>query len=411
MKNLEILSPAKNFECLEFAIYYGADAVYLGGEIFGMRTTAANFNFYDLEKAVNLAHKNNVKIYLTCNSIPTNDELKNLKNFLKTAEEIGVDALIVADLGIILEIKRLKISTPLHISTQFGVMNYKTANALYELGAKRIVLARELCLKDIKTIREKTPKELELECFVHGSVCMSVSGRCLISSYLTKRDANRGECSQPCRWKYFLVEEKRPNEYFPVFEDEKASYILNCKDLCLIDHLDVLYEAGISSFKIEGRAKSLYYVSVVTNAYKKAVQILKECVKKNEKYNVQNSLKKELETVSHREYHTGFLFKNPKENGQCFKTGTAIKNYNFIAQVVEFNDKEICLKQKNFFKIGDEVELISPFEKPIKFKIEQILDENKIKIDSAFKSEMKIYIPFMSGFKIKKGSLIRKKIS
>lgn len=408
MRNVEILSPAKDFESLRFAILYGADAVYLGGEIFGMRAAAANFTDEVLEKAVKFAHSKNVKVYLTCNTIPTNDEVEKIANFLKKAEKIGVDALIVSDLGIILEIKKLKIKIPLHISTQFGVMNYKTANALCELGAKRIVLARELSLKEIKEIRKNTPKELELECFVHGAMCMSVSGRCLISSYLTNRNANKGQCAQPCRWKYSLQEEKRPGEFYDVFEDEKGSYILNSKDLCLIEHLEELYLAGITSFKIEGRAKSFYYVSVVTNAYKTAVKILKNSILNKTKYFVPENVKNELKKISHRKYSTGFLFGENKLNGQYYEDGGYVRNYKIVAVVCSYDGELVLVKQKNKFVVGDLIEMLTPNGEILKFKVSKILDETKNEISSAPNSEMMVYIPLKTDFEIVPGSLVRR---
>ena len=304
--DIEILAPAGDFKCLEYAILYGADAVYLGGKMFGMRASSNNFSYADLKNAVKLAHSKNVKIYLTCNTIPTNEEMLNIEDFLLKAQEAKVDGLIIADIGVFIEAKKIVPNMPIHISTQAGVMNYKTANALYELGAKRIVLAREIPLKDIEVIRKNTPNDLELEYFVHGAMCISISGRCLLSNYLTGRDANRGNCAQACRWKYCLVEEKRPGEYFPIFEDDK-SFILNSKDLCLIEHLNKLLSAGVSSFKIEGRAKSLYYVAVVTNAYKIASDILKRSVLNGEEYILPDWLKNEVLKISYRHYTTGFL--------------------------------------------------------------------------------------------------------
>ena len=408
MNKIEVLSPARDFECLKSAILYGADAIYLGGEIFGMRATAANFSEDLLYKSVEFAHSKNVKIYLTCNSIPTNEEVKKLKNFLKTAEEIGVDGLIIADIGVLFEAKKLKISIPFHISTQFGVVNYKTANALYELGARRIVLARELSLKEMASIKENIPKDLELECFVHGAACMSFSGRCLISSYLTKRDANRGQCAQPCRWKYYLVEEKRPNQYYPVFEDDFGSYILNCKDLCLIDYLDKLYEAGISSFKIEGRAKSSYYVGVTTNAYKMAVNMLKDSISSKIKYSVPKYVKDELLTISHREYHEGFLFNRPKSEGQFYESSEYLKQYYFVGTVLEVYDEKILVKQKNKFSVEDELEILIPKKQAFKFKVLYMFDENENEIFSASNSEMLVYLKIPKNHEILRGCLIRK---
>ena len=252
----EVLAPAGDFECLQAAVRFGADAVYLGGSRFGMRAASANFSEEGLQKGVALAHQNGVRVYLTCNTLPTNEEIEALPEFLKSVERADVDAVIVTDIGVLSLVKRIIPEMEVHISTQTGVVNYLTAAELYRMGARRVVLARELSLDDIARIRDKTPSELEIETFVHGAMCVSFSGRCLLSQYLTGRDANRGECAQPCRWGYHLVEEKRPGLYFPIEEDERGSYILNAKDLCMIEHVDKLAAAGISSFKIEGRAKS-----------------------------------------------------------------------------------------------------------------------------------------------------------
>lgn len=409
MNNFEVLAPAGDFECLKSAILYGADAVYLGGSNFGMRANAANFKGDLLNKAVDLAHKNNVKIYLTCNTIPTNQDIKSLDNFLQIAKDIGVDALIVADIGVFFEAKKVAPNINIHISTQMGVMNYKTATSLFEIGAKRVVLAREVCLSDMKIIRNNTPKDLEIECFVHGSMCMSFSGRCLISSYLTSRDANRGFCAQPCRWKYYLVEEKRPKEYFPVFEDERGSYILNSKDLCLIEYLDKLYEAGVCSIKIEGRAKSSYYVSVITNAYSIAKKFLKDSLKSSNKYMLPEWIKKEPYKVSHRPYCSGFLFDKPK-NIQFYNSSGYVREYIVVGIIHGQTESEIVCKQKNKFSIGDELEILCPNEVPFSFKVEAMFDENKNLIETAPHSEMVVYILFKEKVSLPIGSIIRKKV-
>lgn len=401
----EVLAPAGDWECLNSAILYGADAVYLGGEIFGMRSSAAKFNDDLLEKAVKLAHKNNVKIYLTCNTVPTNAEADKLTSFMRNVQDIGVDALIIADFGTMMEARKFASRIPIHISTQAGIMNYKTANALYELGARRVVLARELPLNDIEIISKKIPSDLEIECFVHGATCMSFSGRCLISQYMLGRDANRGECAQPCRWGYHIVEEKRPNQYFPIFEDEKGSYILNSKDLCLIEHLDKLSNAGVTSFKIEGRAKSSYYVSAVTNAYRMATDILES----QDNYVLPEWIKNELLKVSHRHYHEGFLFGKPVQ-GQYYKNGGYIRNYDIVAVVEDYDGEFLYCTQKNKFNVGDVVEILQPSKKPFIFEVDQILNDMKESIISAPHSQMKLYIPFENNNEVKKGSIIRKKI-
>lgn len=414
--NIEILAPAGDFKCLEYAILYGADAIYLGGKTFGMRASSSNFSYTDLKNAVKLAHSKNVKIYLTCNTIPTNEEILNIEDFLLKAQEAEVDGLIIADIGIFIEAKKIIPNMPLHISTQAGIMNYKTANALYELGAKRVVLARELSLKDIEIIRKNTPNDLELEYFVHGAMCISISGRCLLSNYLTGRDANRGNCAQACRWKYCLMEEKRPGEYFPIFEDgeDGKSFILNSKDLCLIEHLNKLLNVGVSSFKIEGRAKSLYYVAVITNAYKIASNILKRSILNGENYVLPNWLKNEVLKISYRHYTTGFLFGKPKD-GQYYESGGYVRTYNIVATIVCCEDDKIRCIQKNKFSVGDEIEILSPGEKPNSYKILEMFNEDLNSINSAPHSEMIVYIKISkskneNNENIVKGSIIRKKI-
>ena len=267
----EVLSPAGDMECLNSAINFGADAVFLAGSEFGMRTASKNFDKTDLKAAVELAHSKGVKIYVTCNTLPRNSELTRLPEFLAYAQDCGVDAFIIADLGVFEMAKQYAPKVDLHVSTQAGIVNYATANAFYNMGAKRVVLARELPLEEIAEIRAKIPKDLEIECFVHGAMCVSFSGRCLISSYLTGRDANRGDCAQPCRWKYHLYEENRQGQYFPVEETDKGTFLYNSRDLCMIEHIPELVKAGISSLKIEGRAKSAYYAAVITNAYRVAI--------------------------------------------------------------------------------------------------------------------------------------------
>ena len=275
-KRPEVLAPAGDFERLVAAVQYGADAVYLGGKDFGMRASPMNFTEEELVRAVDFCHRQGVKVYVTCNILPREEDLAGLPTYLHFLCDAGVDALIVADIGVMMLCRREIPQMELHISTQTGVVNHLTAAELYRMGAKRVVLARELSLEEIRRIRQNTPPELEIEAFVHGAMCMSFSGRCVLSNYLAGRDANRGECAQPCRWNYYLMEEKRPGEFFPIFEEEDGTYILNAKDLCMIEYLDQLADAGVGSFKIEGRAKSFYYVATITNAYRCAVELLEK---------------------------------------------------------------------------------------------------------------------------------------
>ena len=360
---LEVLAPVGDMERLYAALDFGADAVYLGGTAFGMRAASASFDAELLKKACDEAHSRGKRVYLTCNTLPHNDEIVHLEQFVNDALAAGVDAMIANDIGVFSLIKKYAPDMEIHVSTQAGIVNYVTANEFYNMGAKRVVLARELSLEEIAEIRAKTPKDLEIECFVHGAMCVSFSGRCLLSQYLVNRDANRGECAQPCRWGYHLMEEKRTNEFYPVFEDEKGTYILNAKDMCMLNHIDKLAEAGVNSFKIEGRAKSSYYVSVITNAYRKAMDIYKS---DPEHFELPQWLKDEVFKVSHRAYCTGFFF--GRSGGRIYCT------------------------QKNKFNKGDDIEVLSPVGSPVKFTVEEMFDEYDNSIDTANHAAMKMSI-------------------
>ena len=370
-----------------------------------MRAGAGNFSEEELIKATNKAHLNGVKIYVTCNILPTNDHMDKIKEYLKIISKASVDALIIADIGILAAVKKYLPSVDIHISTQAGIVNYMAAQEFYNMGAKRVVLARELSLDDIKVIRDKTDENLELEVFVHGAMCVSFSGRCLLSSYLTGRDANRGKCAQPCRWNYYLMEEKRPGQYYQMFEDEKGTYILNAKDLCMIEHLDKLAKAGVNSLKIEGRAKSFYYVAVITNAYRQALDLY---YKDPNNYETPEWLLSEVENVSHRPYSTGFYF-GKIENGQFYKSGGYIRSCDVMATVEYSDDNYIYCVQRNKFKIEDELEIISPKKRPEKIKIENIWDESGNNIDSTAHPMMNFKIKNISGTKYQKGDIIRKR--
>ena len=402
MNTLEVLAPAGDEERLAAALNYGADAVYLGRQQFGMRASPMNFDFEQLCNAVKTAHAKNVKVYLTCNTLPRNNELPFFEKFVKEAVEAGVDALIVADIGLLMMIKRYAPDMEIHISTQTGIVNYATARELYDMGAKRVVLARELSLDEIAEIRAKTAPDLDIECFVHGAMCVSFSGRCLLSQYLVNRDANRGECAQPCRWGYHLVEEKRPGEYFPIFEDEKGTYILNAKDMCMIEHIDKLAEAGVSSLKIEGRAKSAYYVTVVTNAYRMAVD---EYYKDPYNFKLPDWIRDEVYKVSHRQYSNGFFFGTP-ENSQYYENSGYIRNYDIVAVVDRCENGIVYCTQRNRFFSGDEVELLSPSVKPVVMKLEKLYDEKGEIIEVANHAMMKF--SFECDREFPAGTVIRK---
>lgn len=364
---IELLAPAGDFERLEMALHYGADAVYLAGTQFGMRASAGNFTFPELSKATKLAHANGTAVHMTCNTLPREDELAQLPEFLEQAQDAGVDAFIIADLGVMAAAKKYAPKVSRHVSTQLGVINSATANVLFDMGADRVVLARETPMEDIRMIRANTPKELEIEAFVHGAMCVSFSGRCLLSNYLTGRDANRGACAQPCRWKYHLVEEKRPGEYFEISED-KGTYIMNSRDMCMIEHIPELIDAGVTSFKIEGRMKSAYYAAAVTNAYRHAI----DYALKGE------ALPKvwidELNKVSHRPYCTGFYYGDP---GQHFAEASYFSDA-YVCAVVEgcADDGFAELMQRNRFCVGDTVELLTNEGEPISFAVTELWDEN-----------------------------------
>lgn len=404
-KDLEILSPVGDRERLDAALDFGADAVYLGGEMFGMRAGPKNFDEQGLFEAVKLSHEKDVKVYLTCNTLPKNDEIPQFESFIKNADEAGVDAVIVNDLGLLALTKKHAPDMEIHISTQAGIVNYATANELYNMGAKRVVLARELSLDEIAEIRAKTPKDLDIECFVHGAMCVSFSGRCLLSQYLVGRDANRGECAQPCRWGYHLMEEKRDGLFFPVFEDDKGTYILNAKDMCMIEHIDKLAQAGVYSLKIEGRAKSSYYVSVITNAYRMAADYYLE---HGTMYGCPKWIYDEVFKVSHRAYCTGFFFSHPNApegEYQYYGDGGYIREYDVVGIVKGCSDGMLYCEQRNKFCKGDELEILAPGREPIKLTADVIYDDKKTEIETANHAAMKFYIPCEVNFPI--NSIIR----
>ena len=371
---IELLSPAGDLERLSMALHYGADAVYLAGREFGMRSTAVSFDDEALKTAVAAAHAKQAKVYVTCNTLPREDELARLPEYLAFLQELGVDALIIADLGVMKLAERYAPRLERHVSTQLGVVNSATANVLYDMGADTVVLARETPLEDIRAIRAGTPKDLRIEAFVHGAMCVSFSGRCLLSNYLTGRDANRGQCAQPCRWKYHLVEEKRPGEYFEISEDG-GTYILNSRDLCMIEHLGELIEAGVSSFKIEGRTKSAYYAAVITNAYRHAL----DAALRGEK--LDPIWIEETEKVRHRPYSTGFFYGTP---GQHTAASSYTATYE-VAAVVESceEDGSAILTQRNKFSPGDELELLTSDGPPVAFTAGEMLDAEGNALDCA----------------------------
>ncbi len=379
MKIPELLCPAGDFERLRYALAYGADAVYLAGKQFGMRAASGNFTGEELCQAVSLAHSLGKRVFVTVNTMPRNDEIDRLPEYLEAVGQSGADALIVADLGALRLCQKYAPKTEIHISTQANITNYQAARAWHELGAKRAVLARELSLEEIACIRAKTPPELELEVFVHGAMCMSYSGRCYLSDYLTGRDANRGACAQPCRWQYSLVEPKRPGQLMDIVEEEEGAYILNSKDLCMIDHIPELVETGVDSLKIEGRMKTAYYTAVTANAYRRALDLYKE---NPTAYRLPGWVGQEVEKTSHREYYTGFFF--GRQDGQHQQDGGYQRPWDLCAMSLgQQNQWGPLFSQRNKFSLGDSLELLDPGGPPQAFTLESLLDQEGNPVESA----------------------------
>ncbi|NLU51394.1 MAG: U32 family peptidase [Clostridiaceae bacterium] len=397
MNKVELLAPAGNLEKLKMAILYGADAVYLAGKRFGLRTASDNFTLEELKEGVEFAHSRNKKVYLTMNIIPHNDDFTGVEDFLKSAAEAGIDAVIVSDPGMFRIVKKTCPDLDIHISTQANITNVHSANFWHEMGASRIVLARELSLKEIRQIRDGVSKDLELEAFVHGAMCMSYSGRCLISSFLTGRSANKGDCAQPCRWKYHLVEEKRPGEYFPIEEDSRGTFIFNSKDLCMIQHIPELLACGISSFKIEGRVKSSFYVATVVKAYREAIDAYYESLDNNKPYKFDEKWLAEIGKVSNRDFTTGFFFHKPNEEDHNFGTSSYIRKYEFVGIVMDYDEKNghNIIEQRNKFSVGDRIEVLPPEGPFFEVDIDKMLDGEGNNIDSAPHPQMTVRLPSM----------------
>ncbi|MBQ3133934.1 MAG: U32 family peptidase [Clostridia bacterium] len=404
MKRPEILAPVGDAERLDAALLYGADAVYLAGQQFGMRAAPSNFTEEELAAAVQKAHAAGVRVHVTVNVLPRGRDMEMLPSYLAYLQEIGVDALILADLGAMALARQYAPNVEQHVSTQMGVVNYETARVLYEMGAKRVVLARELSMEEVAEICAKAPSGLEVECFVHGAMCMGFSGRCMLSTYLTGRDSNHGECAQSCRWKYRIIEEKRPDAIYGVEQDETGTYFFNAKDLNMLDHVAELATVGVRSFKIEGRAKAPYYVAVTTNAYRQAVDgfMASGCAPD---YRPEPWLSEELYTISHRPYSTGFYYGHPDQHTA---SNSYIRNWQVVAIVKGYENGELLLEQRNRFCVGDTLTVLPPLEKPYDIMVASMTDGEGESIDCAPHPQMAVRLPFDRELPI--GTMFRRKV-
>ena len=391
MRPVELLIPASSLEVLKIAVIYGADAVYIGGEVFGLRAKAKNFSMEDMAEGIQFAHEHGVKVYVTANILAHNGDLEGVREYFTQLKEIKPDALIISDPGIYTIAKEICPEIECHISTQANNTNYGTYQFWWNQGAKRVVTARELSLNEIAEIRKNIPDEMEIETFVHGAMCISYSGRCLLSNYFTGRDANQGACTHPCRWKYAVVEEKRPGEYLPVYENERGTYIFNSKDLCMIEHIPELIEAGIDSFKIEGRMKTALYVATVARTYRKAID---DYLASPEKY--KENMDWYLEQISnctYRQFTTGFFFGKPSEESQIYDNNTYIKEYTYLGIVGDCNEEGLYrIEQRNKFSVGEQIEVMKPDGRNILVTVKRIVDEDGNEMESAPHPKQVLYI-------------------
>lgn len=406
IKKPELLAPGGSLEKLQTAILYGADAVYIGGEAFSLRVAAENFSLDDMKRGLEFAHKRDKKVYLTANIIPHNKDIDEFYKFVEEIRPLGFDAVLTADLGTFDILRSEAPEIPLHISTQANNVNYRSASVWHKMGAKRVVLAREMSFAEMKEIREKTPEDLELEAFVHGAMCISYSGRCLLSNYMTSRDANQGACAHPCRWNYSLVEETRPGEYMNIYENERGSFIFNSKDLCLIEHIPELIDSGISSFKIEGRVKTSYYVATIIKAYREEID---RYLENPDKYVFDKSQLEELCKVSHRPYTTGFSYGKPSGNEQVYTDSSYIRDYDLIGIVTDYDPKTkiATITQRNRFFKGDEIEIMQPGKPFSKQIIKSMTNDKDEEIDVANHAAMTV--KFEVDQPVVKDAMLRKK--
>lgn len=408
MKKVELLAPAGDLEKLKMAILYGADAVYIGGERFGLRAASKNFTPEEMKEGIDFVHARGKKVYVTCNIIPHNEDLEGVEEYLTHLQDIGVDALIIADPAFLMIAKEVVPNMELHLSTQANTTNYRSAEFWYHQGIQRVVTARELSLEELSEIRRRIPEDMEIEAFVHGAMCISYSGRCLISNYMTSRDANRGECAQPCRWNYSLVEEKRPGEYYPVEQDERGTYFFNSKDLCLIEYIPDLIKAGVDSLKIEGRIKTAYYVATVVRAYRLAIDSYYE---KGEDWKMDPSWMQELTKVSYRDFTTAFIESDDTSQAQNYGSGSYIRNYDFIGIVRSHDENRglALVEQRNKFSVGEEIEIIGPDRNEVIYsQVEAIFDTEGNALPESNVPKQKVFVKFEEP--VKEHYLIRRAI-
>lgn len=406
MNKIELLAPAGDLEKLKIAITYGADAVYFGGDDFSLRAGAGNMTLEEISEGVEYAHQRGAKAYIALNIFPHNDDMEPIQSYLAKIKSIPIDAYIVSDPGVLQIIRETDPDREIHLSTQANATNYMTTNFWFSQGVKRIVLARELTLSEIREIKDQAPQSKDLEAFIHGAMCISYSGRCLLSNFMVQRDANRGACAHPCRWNYSLVEEKRPGEYFPVEEDSRGTYLLNSRDLCMIEYIPELIESGITSLKIEGRMKSVFYVATVVSAYRKALDLYEE---NPEKYLYKEEWLEEVSKVSHREFTTGFYFNKPTHKDQNYQTSSYTRDYSFVGKVRAYDpqSRRATIEQRNKIVIGDEIEVMGPKRDFFSQSIREMIDQDGASIDEA-PHPQQIFSMLMD-FPVKPGDILRKR--
>lgn len=406
MRKPELLVPASSLEVLKTAVIFGADAVYIGGEVFGLRAKAKNFSLEEMAEGVIFAHERGVRVFVTANVLAHNSDLVPVREYFEDLKKVGMDALIISDPAIFTIAKEVLPDTEIHISTQANNTNYGTYNFWYGLGAKRVVSARELSLREIKEIRENIPEDMEIETFIHGAMCISYSGRCLLSSFMTGRDANKGACTHPCRWKYAVVEESRPGEYMPVYENERGTYIFNSKDLCMIEHIPELVDAGIDSFKIEGRMKTALYVATVARTYRMAID---DYFESEEKYRANIPMYKEMiSQCTYRQYTTGFFFGKPDETTQIYDNNVYERDYIYLGIVGESaGENKYVIEQRNKFSVGETIEVMKPDGRNVEVTVVSIQDEDGNEMESAPHPKQKLIINL--GVELDRYDILRKK--